>query len=420
VSAPLRRGTCPGLTAPMLTGDGLLVRFVPADGIALDAFTALCAAARQHGNGTIEITARGSLQVRGLSSRSAPAFAFAVGALAIAAADGVSVIVDPLADDPLALIDATSVAAVVRGAIADARLALPAKVCVIIDGGGRLHLDGIAADLRLRAIGSKEAPRLHVSLGGDAVSATPLGLIRLNRLTDVVVRLLGVIASQGRIARAADILRNGEGERFRSAIADDLDPAAEHFLTPLPPRVPAEVIGSHPLRDGSLALGIALAFGHAHADVLAQLAHAAGAHGVRAVRLAPGRALLLLGVAREDSAALAAKAERLGFIVRADDPRRRIVACPGAPACASGLIAARALAGEIARHLSPSGDTVHISGCAKGCAHPAAAPLTVVGSERGCGIIRHGTARTAPRTHVDPADIVAEVIGGEMKEATHA
>jgi len=409
VSAPLLRGACPGLTAPMVTGDGLLVRFVPADRIALDAFTALCAAARQHGNGTLEITARGSLQVRGLNSRSAPAFALAVGALAIAAADGVSVLVDPLADDPHALIDATSLAAMVRQAIADARLALPAKVCVILDGGGRLHLDGLAADVRLRAIGSREAPRLHVSLGGDAASATPLGSIRFNRLTDVVVRLLGVIASQGRNARAADILRDGEGERFRSAIADDLE-RPSGLSPPLPPRVSAEVIGSHPLCDGSIALGIALAFGHAHADVLAQLAQVAGAHGVRAVRLAPGRALLLLGVARENAEALAAKAERLGFIVRAADPRRRIVACPGAPACASGLIAARSLAGEISRHLSPSGDTIHISGCAKGCAHPAAAALTVVGSARGCGIIRHGTARAAPRTHVDPADIVAEVI----------
>jgi precorrin-3B synthase len=418
VNAPHRRGACPGLTAPMLTGDGLLVRFAPADHIALDAFIALCAAARRHGNGTLEITARGSLQVRGLSSRSAPAFALAVGALAIAAVDGVSVIADPLADDPDALIDATSLATMVRRAIADARLALAAKVCVIIDGGGRLHLDGLAADLRLRAIGSKEATRLLVSLGGDAASATPLGPIRLHALADAVVRLLGVIASQGRAARAADILRDGGRERFRLAIANDLD-LSRGSSPPLPPRAPAEVIDSHPLRDGSVALGIALAFGHAHADALVQLARVAGAHGVRSVRLAPGRALLLLGVAPENAAALAANAERLGFIVRAHDPRRRIVACPGAPACASGLIAARALAAEIARHLAPSGDTVHISGCAKGCAHPAAAALTVVGSERGCGIIRHGTARAAPRIYVDPADIVATVVAGEMQEAVN-
>jgi precorrin-3B synthase len=401
----------------MLTGDGLLVRFMPADRIAPAAFIALCAAARQHGNGTIEITARGSLQVRGLSSRSAPAFALAVGALDIAAVDGVSVIIDPLPDDPHVLIDTIGLATMVRRAITDARLALAPKVSVIVDGGGRLHLDGLAADLRLRAIGSREAPRLHVSLGGDAVSATPLGSIPPRTVADVVVRLLGMIASQGRSARAADILRSEGGERFCAVIDDYLE------RTPAPsPRMPAEVIGRHPLRDGSVALGVTLAFGHAHAGALTQLAHFAGAHGVRSVRLAPGRALLLLGVAHENAAALAAEAERLGFVVRAHDPRRCIVACPGKPACASGLIAARSLASEIARHLSPSRDTVHISGCAKGCAHPAPAALTVVGTERGCGIIHHGSARAAPRTHVDPADIVAEVVrvAGEMKGPVHA
>ena len=37
---------------------------------------------------------------------------------------------------------------------------------------------------------------------------------------------------------------------------------------------------------------------------------------------------------------------------------------------------------------------IHISGCAKGCAHPGAAALTVVGTERGCGIVH---ARLGPR-----------------------
>ena len=59
----------------MPTGDGLLVRLMPADRVPLDSFIAFCAAAREHGNGTLEITARGSLQVRGLTPSSAPLFA---------------------------------------------------------------------------------------------------------------------------------------------------------------------------------------------------------------------------------------------------------------------------------------------------------------------------------------------------------
>jgi len=390
MNAPQRRGACPGLSAPMATGDGLLVRFAAADSIALDAFIALAAAARRYGNGTIEISSRGSLQVRGLSSSSAAAFSRAVAALGIAAADGISIIVDPLADDPDVRIDIVGLASTLRRAVADARLALAPKVCVILDGGGRLHLDGLSADLRLRAIGPAKTSRLHISVGGDAASATPLGLIAPAAAADILVRLLDVIASHGADARATDVLRNGGGEAFRAAV-DGIEQASAP-----PPREPAETIGRHPLRDGAAALGVALAFGHAHADALSRLAHVAGAYGARAVRPAPYRSLLLLGIARENADHVAAKIEREGFIVRADDPRRRVVACPGRPACASGLIAARALAGEIAHRLPSSQDVVHISGCAKGCAHPAPAALTVVGTQRGCDIIAHGSARAAP------------------------
>ncbi len=61
------RGWCPGLHDPMMSGDGLLARVRPRFGrlttdqaIALDALSTSC------GNGIIEITSRGNLQVRGL------------------------------------------------------------------------------------------------------------------------------------------------------------------------------------------------------------------------------------------------------------------------------------------------------------------------------------------------------------------
>ena len=40
--------------------------------------------------------------------------------------------------------------------------------------------------------------------------------------------------------------------------------------------------------------------------------------------------------------------------------------------------------------------TIHISGCAKGCAHAAPAALTVVGTPDGCALIADGSARDAP------------------------
>src|SRR5262249_59526669 len=131
---------------------------------------------------------------------------------------------------------------------------------------------------------------------------------------------------------------------------------------------PAEQVGRHLLRDGSVAVGTAPAFAHARAETLIALARIAAAHGVRTLQPAPDRALLMLGATSEAAATLADAATELGFITRAYDARRRVVACPGHPACASGLIAARALAAEIVRALPPGGDLIHVSGCAKGCA----------------------------------------------------
>ena len=54
LTLPQPRGACPGLSAPMATGDGLLVRLLPIGTIALDTFADLSAAARQHGNGIVE------------------------------------------------------------------------------------------------------------------------------------------------------------------------------------------------------------------------------------------------------------------------------------------------------------------------------------------------------------------------------
>src|SRR5579863_2183566 len=110
-----RRGACPGLSAPMQTGDGLLVRLQPTGIISVAAFIALCASARRDGNGIVEVTGHGSIQIRGLSVESAPRFADSVASLGIAATDGVSVLANPLAGiDPAEILDASAIAVDIR------------------------------------------------------------------------------------------------------------------------------------------------------------------------------------------------------------------------------------------------------------------------------------------------------------------
>jgi len=55
--------------------------------------------------------------------------------------------------------------------------------------------------------------------------------------------------------------------------------------------------------------------------------------------------------------------------------------------------------------------TIHLSGCAKGCAHPAPAALTVVGTSEGCALIADGTARDAPFAVVTAHELPAAIAG---------
>jgi len=387
-----RRGTCPGLADPLPTGDGLLARLALARAVPLDAFAALCAAAQAHGNGIVEITSRGSVQVRGLTARSAPAFAAAVEALDIADAAAGRVVGNPLAGlDPHEIFDVTEVADRLRDLLLESGLAskLAPKVSVVVDGGGALHLDAVPGDIRLRANATSGTARFHVMLASGGPTAATCATIAPEHTVDTILALLHEIATEGPTARARDLPHPA---RFANAA--------------LPRRPPAQPIGTHCLRDGSVALGIGLPFGHSEAGTLQTVIEEARHADAMSVRPAPGRVLLLIGIPPAQASGIVEKAERLGFITNPDDPRRRVVACAGAPACAAAEIPTRALAPAIAAARSPDVQTtIHVSGCTKGCAHPAAADVTVVGVRGKCGIVPNGRAQDAPVDFVMPADL---------------
>jgi precorrin-3B synthase len=385
MNAPTRRGVCPGLSAPMATGDGLLARLTPAGSIPVPGFAGLCASARRHGNGIIEITSRGSIQIRGLNAASAAPFATEVSALSISANDGIPVTADPLSGlDCNNVLDAEPFAAELRSVLASASFEsrLSAKLSFVIDGGGPLHLDDLPADIRLRAVpaGGGEAC-FHVALGGSASAAVSLGYIRPEYAVECTMRLLEVLVTVAPQARMRDAIRTVGLDAFASPVADLIASA------PAPNRRAAlEPIGVHALRSGDVAIGIAPPFGHSDAETLQSLIDVAVQAGIWELRTAPKRGLLLLGVSRDIAHDVVAAAHALGFIVEASDPRRRVIACAGAPICSSGQIPARALAPAVAQVMSGTPGIVHISGCVKGCAYPAAAPMTIVGRNGACEV----------------------------------
>jgi precorrin-3B synthase len=341
-----------------------------------------------------------------LTPASAPAFTETVAALGIDAGDGIAILTDPLAGlEPEHATQSHRLAGASRERLAAASFTtlLGPKVSVVIDGGSTLHLDAIRADIRLRACSGLAG--WHVGLGGDAATATPIGAVAPANAVEIVVRLLETMAQYGSQARARDLVHLQGPGAFQAAIADLLIDAAG----PLP-RPQSDPIGLHPLRDGRAALGVGLAFGHTDADALDRVIEAARRAGARGLRTAPGRALLVIGLAADTSTALAAHAERLGFITRPDDPRRNVVACAGAPICASAEIPARALGpliGSAAACLLDGSLTIHLSGCPKGCAHPGRSGLTIVGSQNGCGLVVDRSAREHPDATIAAAALPA-------------
>ncbi|GAA2816707.1 precorrin-3B synthase [Aminobacter aminovorans] len=461
-----RRGACPALSAPMSTGDGLLVRLNPLAGeIAPNVLIGLCESAARHGNGIVEVTARGSIQIRGLTSESACLLAEEVEALGIAVRTGVPVDIGPLAGmDPAEVADPKPVAAAIRTAIAEVDLGtrLGPKVSVVVDGRGQIGLGNIIGDVRLVA---KDAELWRLSVAGDESSARLVGEFDPDAACAATLDILRAIAALGRQGRARDL----SSEVVRAAIAGfqashsfappsvlpDISPArgeignfaggARHAALPMdgdggdsqisplagemsgrtegggkdrdaakaaalePESIPehsaatdSSAIGILSLSGNQIALGIALPFGSIEASALIAFCRAAAAAGATCIRPAPGRTLLVMGLDGASAANLTAAASSLGFVMFPNDPRIRIAACPGAPACASGMIAARDVAAEIAHEIGESLDptlSLHVSGCAKGCAHPGPATLTIVGDEKGAVFVVGGTAKGLPAAY---------------------
>lgn len=399
---PLTRGACPGISQPMPTGDGLLARLMPSAPIPLDAFDALCDASQTHGNGIVEVTQRGSLQIRGLSPASAPVFARTAFILGLGAEDRPPIQTSALMGlDAQERIDLRALVTAWRKDLTNhpAFASLGPKVSVLIDAGGVLHLDDMPGDLRLQA---DMASRLHVSIAGTGAAATGLGWVEPPRALEVIVHVLSCIANRGAGARAKDFANSADAHALRTSLAGVLSDGP-----PPAPRPPAEPIGGHRLNNGRAAFGVALAFGYAEARVLKRIVHAAARCGATSIQPAPGRALLIIGLAAAATSEFAASAAAEGVVVEPDDARRFVVACAGAPACRSGMLSTRQLAPAIAQAAKPFLDgslNVHVSGCAKGCAHPGAAALTLVGPD---GLVVQGRAGDTPHGTISAAKFIA-------------
>ncbi|MEM7631391.1 MAG: cobalamin biosynthesis protein CobG [Pseudomonadota bacterium] len=366
------KGWCPGAYRPMMSGDGLIVRIRPrlAQLSAAQAL-GLCALSLNFGNGIIDLTSRANLQLRGVTE---------------AAHD--ALLADLLALD---LLDATP-AQEARRNIAVTPLWQPDDLT------NRLH-----DTLRARLIDLPDLPAkvgIAIDTGAAPMLTTTSADFRFERTSDggLMLRLDGL--SRGRLvteAQAADALTD-MAHWFVSTGGADAKRVARHVAVTPPPADWAEVLPAAPaprLNPGAHTLGTILGapFGSLDAAALAQVIRDSGA---TAMRVTPWRLFLLEGARSTDSV----------FVNTPDDPLLNTHACPGAPACAEATVDTRTLARALAPH-HPRG--LHVSGCAKGCAHPAAAHTTLTGRDGAFDLVEQGAPWDEPRQRGLTADDVMRV-----------
>lgn len=370
------KGWCPGAFRPMQSGDGLVVRVRPFGG-RLDAEQAagLAELAGRYGNGLIDLTSRANLQVRGVTDERYQPLLDGLAQLGLLDQDSATesrrnILVTPFwePDD-----ETRSLAAELERALAAVDLDLPTKFGFAVDDGKKRVLADASADIRIeRDVADELIVRADRAEFGRRVART--------ETVGIALALAQWFVASGGAGRGRMAAHIGAGAGLPRTLRGDAEPA---------PMARAARPGLSP--HGAM---VGVAFGQLPYSALSRLA----AHAP-ALRMTPWRMMLV-----EDQREMPREAD---LITDADDPALRVIACSGAPRCREALADTRKLAATLAPHIDTD-MRLHISGCAKGCAHSGAAPVTLVATRDGFDLIRNGSTRDVPvRRGLSGADLVA-------------
>jgi len=368
--APAIKGWCPGAHTPMRSGDGLILRIRPRLGrVSREQVVGLCTVAEDFAGGVVHLTNRANIQLRGVQE------------------SGYDALLDQLM--ALGLVDEDAETERRRNI-----LAAPFR-----NPGGlseRLGTDLTNALPHLPALGAKFGYAIDTG-PVPALSRDPAD-IRLERASDGTLILRADGAAKGRPVTPETAIpallelaewfaeRAGTSVRRIAQAVEDL-PSEWQQLAPLAPMPPPEA-GPH---AGGLLLGAA--FGSVFARDLMRLVES---DEISSIIVTPWRMIFLPGIR---------SAKAPGFITEPGDPLLTASACAGAPFCPSASVETRKLATALAPRLD---GTLHVSGCSKGCAHPRAAAITLVGRDGKFDLVKQGHPWDEPvRRGLAPAELMS-------------
>lgn len=445
-----RGDACPGALRLHTADDGALARVrVPAGVLSARQAYALADAAERLGDGALDITSRGNLQLRGLDGGCGGELAAlldAAGLLPAPAHERVrNVVASPLSGlDGRGHLDVQPLVRELDGLLcaSERATALSGRFLFALDDG-RGDMAGLGADVMLLAepggtrvrvllgeqtltVGRQDGARALLFAAEAFLDAADAGGTRAWRVRELppeyavsrqeLARRLGdagIAAGAGAGAGAdaspgASVLsRSGPGpDAGPAARGGDADAAARPGRggEPATP-VPGVVHGA----QGAASLHVGVALGRMRVAQWRLLARTAETYGTGELRVTPWRGVVLPGV----PGALLPGLADAGLVTGPDSPWTGVGACTGRPGCAKSLADVRADA--TARIAAGAGGLpVYWSGCERRCGHPQGAWVDVVATGDGRYDL---TAPGVPR-HTVPLTELADALAAARTNPT--
>ncbi len=364
-----RTGLCPTFARPVLQRDGYLLR-LPLVGGLLDArqVNTVASVAERYGSGTIELTNRGNLQLRGLVADRLSSALEACVEVGLGDGSASLMTISPFAGPAEhalrhALLEALNGVDLSRlspkfAAHVDDREGYTADrgSDVLVQPGG----DGRCA-LTVRGIGTA------VCSDSNAAARTVRCLVEWCIATGPQTRTADLVAREGAQSLARTLLGSVDWQPPRRR----------------PVRVPMEVrIGlQHAPLDQPVALAGAR-FGRIDARTLLEVGKLVSRESNVSVRVTPWRSLAFICDSAAQAERVLGAAGQLGLLVDASDPSLGVVTCIGARGCWQTELDTLAEADRFVadrRADLPASAIVHVSGCDKRCATRGEVALTLLG-----------------------------------------
>ncbi|RPA19783.1 nitrite/sulfite reductase [Gordonia sp. OPL2] len=381
MSKPSRRvvaDRCPGVFSTHEAADGAVARVrLPGGRIGPDQLALLAQAAGAHGDGFLELTARGNLQLRGIGDVDAVAEKVIEAGLAPSSThDKVrNIEVSPLTGRIGGIADVAPLA----GAL-DFRLRteewsaeLSGRFLFGVDDGRgdiRRHRPDVCALAR-----EIDGPDIVADiLVDDELLGSARGVeMIVDAVLDVAHTLVDSAPGTWRIGDLTPDERSAVEDRVRTRLlpvvggSDDADSDTAASARPAhAPAVGEPIVGWFDQDDGRVLLGAVVELGRIPAR-LAEFIAAVGAP----VIVTPDREILLCDLGEEVAETVVRVLAPMGLIFDATSPWARVSCCVGAPGCANATSPVRE---DLLVHIRDGediGDREHWVGCPRGCGSPA-------------------------------------------------